>query len=135
MRDSQVNWPGVIGLIVIVLFIGMVVLGLFFGLPAFGRYQALQNAENQVALNNIAIQQQDQLIAVEQKKAEIRVAEAQGISRSQQIINATLTDRYLVHEAIKAQEAMVSSPNHSTVYIPTGDMGVPIVRTENGDGR
>jgi len=120
---------GVAGFLVV----ASIVVMMLFGFPALGRFQALQNAENQVALNNIAIHQQEQLIQVERQKAEIRVVEAEGISRSQQIINATLTDKYLVHEAIKAQEAMANSPNHTTIYIPSGTMGLPVVRTENGD--
>lgn len=34
---------------------------------------------------------------------------------------------YVVYEAIKAQLAMVSSPNHTVMYIPVGPMGVPLV--------
>jgi len=127
-RDDHVETVWIVGLV----FFAILMVGgfLMFGLPALGRYQAVQNAENQVALNNIAIHQQEQLIQVERQKAEIRVVEAEGISRSQQIINATLTDKYLQHESIKAQESMAHSPNHTTIYIPSGQNGIPIVRTE-----
>ena len=33
------------------------------------------------------------------------------------------------HEAIEAQKLMVNSPNHTTVYIPVGAMGVPLTGT------
>jgi type II secretory pathway pseudopilin PulG len=99
------------------------------GLPAYGRYQDRQNQSNQIQLNALKIQQTQQLVEVEKQKAEIRVVEAEGISKAQHIINATLTDKYLQHEAINAQEKMASSPNHTTIYIPSGTNGIPLVKT------
>ena len=122
MKDAMA-WCGVI-----VVCVGLLA-GLVFGIPAFGRYQAILNAGNQVSLNEIAIHQQEQLIQVERQKAEIRVVEAQGIARSQEIINATLTDKYLQHEAVKAQERLAGSPNHTVIYIPSGQNGLPLVTT------
>lgn len=87
------------------------------------------NANNQVQLNEIQIQQTKQLIEVENQKAEIKVAEAKGIAEAQKIINETLTDKYLQHEAIQVQEKMAASPNHTTVYIPVGNNGIPVVKT------
>lgn len=66
---------------------------------------------------------------IAQKDAEIKIVEAKGIAESQKIINQTLTVNYLQHEAIKAQEKMAGSPNHTTVYIPVGTNGIPIVYT------
>ncbi len=66
---------------------------------------------------------------IAQKDAEIKVEEAKGIAQAQEIINQTLTTNYLQHEAIKAQEKMAGSPNHTTVYIPVGTNGIPIVYT------
>jgi len=68
-------------------------------------------------------------IAIAQAEAKRRVAEAEGIAQSMQIINARLTSQYIQHEAIEAQKAMVGSPNHTTIYIPVGAMGVPLVET------
>ena len=78
------------------------------------------NANNQVQLNEIQIQQTKQLIEVEQQKAQIKVQEAKGIAEAQEIINKTLTDKYLQHEAIQAQEKMANSQNYNTIYIPSG---------------
>ncbi|MDH4318938.1 MAG: SPFH domain-containing protein, partial [Desulfobulbaceae bacterium] len=64
---------------------------------------------------------------IAQKDAEIKIEEAKGIAEAQKIINETLTANYLQHEAIKAQERMAGSPNHTTVYIPVGTNGIPIV--------
>ncbi len=66
---------------------------------------------------------------IARRNAEIQIEEAKGIARSQQIINKTLTRNYLQHEAIKAQEKMANSPNHTTVYIPVGANGMPVVYT------
>jgi regulator of protease activity HflC (stomatin/prohibitin superfamily) len=68
-------------------------------------------------------------IAIAQAEARRRVAEAEGIAESMQIINERLSAQYLQHEAIEAQKAMVGSPNHTTIYIPVGAMGVPLVET------
>lgn len=62
------------------------------------------------------------------KDAEIRVEEAKGIAKAQKIINTTLTTNYLQHEAIQAQRKMADSPNHTTVYIPVGANGIPIMK-------
>jgi regulator of protease activity HflC (stomatin/prohibitin superfamily) len=66
---------------------------------------------------------------IARRDAEIRIEEAKGIAEAQRIINATLTANYLQHEAIQAQRAMANSPNHTTVYIPVGPNGIPIVYT------
>ncbi|MDY6842679.1 MAG: SPFH domain-containing protein [Thermodesulfobacteriota bacterium] len=63
------------------------------------------------------------------RNAEIRIEEAKGIAAAQKIINSTLTANYLQHEAINAQKTMANSPNHTTVYIPVGPNGIPIVYT------
>ena len=63
------------------------------------------------------------------KDAEIKIEEAKGIAKSQEIINRTLTQNYLQHEAIQAQMAMANSENHTTVYIPSGTNGIPLVKT------
>jgi len=66
---------------------------------------------------------------IAERDAEIRVEEAKGIAAAQKIINATLTPNYLQHEAIQAQRSMASAPNHTTVYIPVGNNGLPLVHT------
>lgn len=65
---------------------------------------------------------------IAQKDAEIRIEEAKGIAEAQGIINSTLTVNYLQHEAIQAQLKMADSPNHTTVYIPSGANGIPLMR-------
>ena len=71
-------------------------------------------------------------VAIARKDAEKRIVEAEGIARATQIIQQRLTPLYIQHEAIEAQKAMVNSPNHTTIYIPVGPMGVPVVNTVGG---
>jgi regulator of protease activity HflC (stomatin/prohibitin superfamily) len=71
-------------------------------------------------------------IDIESKKKEIRIVQAEGIAKSMEIINQRLTALYVQHEAIEAQKAMVGSPNHTTIYIPVGNMGVPLVGIADG---
>ena len=66
---------------------------------------------------------------IAKKDAEIKIEEAKGIAEAQRIINSTLTANYLQHEAIQAQLTMANSPNHTTVYIPSGTNGIPLVKT------
>ena len=120
--------PRSFGLVTIIGILILVALAMF-ALPAYTRYQARQNEANQIRINALRIQQTEQLVQVERQKAAIRIVDAEGIARSQSIINATLTDRYLQHEAITAQEHMANSPNHTTIYIPAGQNGIPLVKT------
>lgn len=68
-------------------------------------------------------------VQMQEQLAKVKFAEAVGIRRAQDEINATLTDKYLQHEAIAAQRAMANSKNHTQIYIPSGQNGIPIVRT------
>lgn len=77
------------------------------------------------------LEKADTEIQIEKKLAERRVAEAMGIAEAQRIINQTLTPLYLQHEAIQAQGKLVNSPNHSTIYIPVGSNGIPLIYNIN----
>lgn len=105
--------------------------GLLWGCPEYGRYQARQNAQNAVIISSTEIRNTEQHIEIEERKAEVRVAEAKGIAESQKIIASSLTENYLQYLAIKAQEKMADSPNHTEVYIPSGNNGIPLVKTVN----
>ena len=65
----------------------------------------------------------------------MRVVESEGLAKAVEIINQRLTPLYLQYEAVKAQQAMVGSPNHTTIYIPVGPMGVPLVGTLDPEGK
>lgn len=70
-------------------------------------------------------------IQITEREKEKRVIEAEGIAKATEIISQRLTSAYLQYEAIKAQQEMIQSNNHTTVYIPVGPMGVPIVGNLN----
>jgi hypothetical protein len=131
MNDLRVNGVGRATRALAVLggFALVVLALLLWGVPVYGRYQVRANASNEIQVNELRIQQTEQLVQVEKQKAQIRIVDAEGIAKSQQIINATLTDRYLQHEAIQAQMTMANSPNHTTIYIPSGNNGIPLVKT------
>ena len=80
------------------------------------------------------LQRMDTEIDIERKERTKREVQAQGIANAMQIIRGQLSDRYIQHEAIEAQKAMVGSPNHTVVYIPVGSMGVPLTGTFSATG-
>jgi SPFH domain / Band 7 family len=75
------------------------------------------------------LEQKTTEIQITVKDAEKREKEAEGFAHAMATIKGQLTPEYLQYEAIKAQLAMVASPNHSVMYIPVGPMGVPLVET------
>lgn len=89
------------------------------------------DAVSQKLATDQVLARKDAEVAITAKDAEKRVAEAHGIADAMNIINGKLTPMYLQHEAIEAQKAMVNSPNHSVIYIPSGNNGVPLVGTFN----
>ena len=75
------------------------------------------------------LERKDTEIEIERKERTKREVQAQGIANAMQIIRGQLSALYVQHEAIEAQKLMVNSPNHTTVYIPVGPMGVPLTGT------
>lgn len=97
-----------------------------------GNIQYPEAVANAVANKLSETQKKEQAeIAIETEKAlaKKRVVEAEGIAKAMDIITQKLTGQYLQHEAIEAQKGMVNSPNHTTIYIPVGPMGVPLTGT------
>lgn len=121
--------------IVALLILGVFAFGGISGCKEFGRYQKRADANNNVKVTSINIrkaQQEARIVHAQnarvQAQAEQRLIEAKGIRHAQDEISATLTDRYLQHEAIKAMLAMATSgQNNTAIYLPSGPMGVPLV--------
>jgi hypothetical protein len=90
--------------------------------------KSVANAQEQKIAKETELERKKFEIDIAKREAEVRVAEAKGIAEAQKIINTTLTPNYLQHEAIKAQEKMATSPNNTTVYIPSGSAGIPLIR-------
>jgi len=80
------------------------------------------------------LQRKDTEIEIERKERTKREVQAAGIANAMQIIRGQLNELYVQHEAIEAQKMMVNSPNHTTVYIPVGPMGVPLTGTFPAQG-
>ncbi len=66
-------------------------------------------------------------LKIAQKNAQIKIAEAEGIAKSMDIVQQKLTPLYIQHEAIEAQKSMADSKNNTMIYIPVGPNGVPVV--------
>lgn len=122
---EEIRFGRLIGAILIV--IGVLIAALAIGIPNYGRWNRLQNENNQTRINDIMIAQTQQLVKVEQQKAQIRIVDAQGLAKSQQIIAGSLTNQYLQYEAIEAQKAEINSSNHTVIYVPSGNNGIPFV--------
>jgi regulator of protease activity HflC (stomatin/prohibitin superfamily) len=75
------------------------------------------------------LERKDTEIEIERKERTKREVQATGLANAMEIIRGQLTPLYVQHEAIEAQKMMVNSPNHTTVYIPVGPMGVPLTGT------
>jgi regulator of protease activity HflC (stomatin/prohibitin superfamily) len=75
------------------------------------------------------LERKDTEIEIERKERTKREVQAAGIANAMQIIRGQLSPLYVQHEAIESQKLMVNSPNHTTVYIPVGPMGVPLTGT------
>lgn len=106
------------------------------GCKEYNRYQKRAEAENRVKVTHIEIRRAEQQAEINRAQIAATVAEAQkrreeakGIRDAQDTIQATLTDRYLQHEAIQAQKAIATSgENNSLIYLPSGANGVPLVQ-------
>ena len=70
---------------------------------------------------------------IAREKAAIKVINAEGQAKAQEIVRQTLTELYIKHEAVKAMEALASSPNKVFIYIPVEDMAVPLVKIVEDD--
>lgn len=145
-REYVSGWKIVLlGAVTIVLVIA-IFMGILMVSKVYGRAQKRADAENQVKVTHILIAKAEQQaeinraqIAATKAEATKRFEEAKGIRAAQDEIQATLTERYIQHEAIQAQKAIATSGrNNSIIYVPSGPNGVPLMRdtsagTKTGD--
>jgi len=111
-----------------------VIVVLFFAFPAYSRYQKRANANNNVKVSEIEIRNQAQRVQIAKQKAEIRRQDAIGIREAQDQIAKTLTPLYVQFEMTEALKAIaVDGTNNTTVYIPAGPSGVPLIGDVSGD--
>jgi len=123
--------------IMIFLLIVIVIGSLFWAFPKYNVWRKSMSGQAQLREQEYAKQ-----ILVEQAKAELEsatlyaeaeVERAKGVAESMEIIKAGLENNpnYLQYLAIQAQVKMADSPNHTTVYIPVGQNGLPLIKQIN----
>lgn len=104
------------------------------GCPAYNVYSAGMHGRAQLAEANFGRQALVAKARAENEAAtlyaEAEVTRAKGAAQSAAIISRSLENNtaYLQYLAIQSQKAMADSPNHTTVYIPTGQNGIPLVK-------
>jgi len=108
--------------------------GLMWGFPIYKVWQ--QGLSGKALLREAEYSKQ---VLIEQAKADLEsatlwakaeVERAKGVAESTEIISGQLqgNDAYLQYLAIQAQMKMADSPNHSTIYIPSGYNGIPVMK-------
>lgn len=131
MENCQPKPKHVIGFLAVILIIVVVAM---IVLPQYNVWKRKLGGEAQLREQEYAKQ-----IMVEQAKAELESAKllreaeverARGVAESMEIISEELeqNDNYLQYLAIQAQMKMAESPNHTTVYIPVGANGIPLIK-------
>jgi len=130
--DKGVSINKIIALILIIVVI--IVLAMII-LPQYNVWRRKLGGEAQLREQEYAKQ-----IVVEQAKAELESAKllreaeverSRGVAESMEIISRELeaNANYLQYLAIQAQIKMAESPNHTTIYIPVGPNGIPLIKT------
>ncbi len=71
--------------------------------------------------------------AIAKEKADIKVIQAKGQAKAQEIVKQTLTALYIKHQAVKVMEELAKSPNKVFIYIPVEDMAIPLVKVVDED--
>jgi SPFH domain / Band 7 family len=64
---------------------------------------------------------------IAKQDAEIRAIEAEGIRRSQEIINKTLSPIYVQHELVKSLGELAKNSGNVIYFVPTDENGLPRV--------
>lgn len=136
-HDREKSRAGLITVISVVCFIviaGLIALGMA-GCPRYRVWQKGLAGKAELQKQEYAKQ-----VLVEQARAELEAAKllaqaeverARGIAESMEIISGQLAGNleYLQYWAIQAQIKMATEgQNHSTVYIPSGPNGIPLVK-------
>ena len=117
-------------IILIIAFIGVIM----WGIPVYSVWQ--QGMSGKALLREAEYSKQ---VLIEQAKADLEsatlwakaeVERAKGVAESTKIISGELqrNEAYLQYLAIQAQMKMADSPNHTTVYIPVGYNGIPLMK-------
>jgi len=121
-------------IIVGIIFVILLVIVCMWIFPQYGVWQ--KGLSGKATLREAEYSKQ---VQIEQAKADLEsaslwakaeVERAKGVAESTEIISEQLqmNEAYLQYLAIQAQMSMANSPNHTTIYIPSGINGIPVVK-------
>lgn len=131
--ENQIQ-PSMKSLITLMVIVLIIVVAAMIILPQYNVWRRKLAGQAQLKEQEYAKQ-----IVVEQAKAELESAKllkeaeverSRGVAESMSIISEELekNTNYLQYLAIQAQIKMANSPNHTTIYIPVGPNGIPIIK-------
>lgn len=128
-RAFVTKW--VVGAVVflLVLWVAGLVWGPQYNVWSQGMHGRAQMAEAEYGRQTLVAKARAEMEAAD-LYAKAEVLRAEGAAKSAAIISRSLENNtaYLQYLAIQSQKAMSDSPNHTTVYIPTGSNGIPLVK-------
>ncbi|MFH1958597.1 MAG: prohibitin family protein [bacterium] len=77
-------------------------------------------------------QKMEFVLMKEVKEKERKIVEAEGVKKSNQIIAAGLTERYLKWYRIDIMKQLINSPNNTVIFIPEDMKTSPIINIPSG---
>lgn len=127
---------GKITVAVVVFIVGLIALGMWI-FPTYVVWQ--QTLQGKAALQRqeyerkVKVVQSEADLAASKNYAEAEINRAGGAAKAAEIISGSLNKNqaYLTYLAIEAQKENAQGTNHTTIYIPVGDNGIPLVQTTN----
>lgn len=126
----------IFGIIVVGLILGLLA-GLFYFFPTYNVWTKEMSGKAQLKEAEWSRQIKVEEANAEKMSAELlkdaEIIRARGVAESTKIISEELekNQNYLQYLAIQAQMKMAESPNHTTVYIPVGTNGIPLIKNIN----
>ncbi len=125
-KDGYTNWGSIVVFVLVLIIAIMAIFPLYFvwerGLAGQAQLREAEYSRQTAVEEARAEMESAKLLR------EAEVERARGAAEAMEVIQKELTPEYLRYLAIQAQKKMADSPNHSTVYIPSGELGVPLIR-------
>ena len=128
------KYSGLIFGLVVFFIVMALVAGMLYGWPVYKVWQKGKSGQAQLSeaefSKKVQIEQAKADLESAKLWAEAEVERSKGVAESTHIISGELqkNNAYLQYLAIQAQVKMADSPNHTTIYIPSGENGIPIMK-------